>query len=72
MDDNEYDCIHGLDSRWCSLCLHPEERKEKRPTVEATFFARYEGQCRGCNLAITAGQVIHRLSNDTYVHQGCE
>ena len=41
-------------------------------TIEATFYARYDGQCPGCNLPIHVGSVVHRLSDERYVHQGCE
>ncbi len=65
------ECPHGLDDLWCSLCL-------KRPSgsstieIEASFKARYEGDCSGCDLPIYVGQVVHRLSTGRYVHEGCE
>lgn len=42
------------------------------PTITATFAARYEGDCRRCDLPIYLGETIHRLSDDSYVHEGCE
>lgn len=41
-------------------------------TVEATFVSRYDGHCSPCNLPIAVGQVICRLSDGRYVHEGCE
>lgn len=70
-------CPHGMPSPpSCVECMEdgpvaPPERT-RRPTVEATFQARYAGHCSGCNLPITPGQVVHRLSDERYVHQGCE
>lgn len=69
MSDDE--CPHGLD-RWCSICLHGVSKPDPIPTIEATFRARYDGECRGCDLSISVGQVVHKLSNGTYVHEGCQ
>lgn len=66
------ECIHGLDEAWCATCLHGPARRDQPPTIEATFRARYEGQCSGCDLPINPGQTIHKLSNDRYVHEGCQ
>lgn len=65
------DCPHGLDTAWCGVCKNGPTRPEP-VTVVATFAARYEGHCNGCNLPIAVGQVVHKQSNETYVHQGCE
>jgi hypothetical protein len=67
----EEECKHGLDPATCSLCLHGPERKVV-PTIEVTMMSRYEGQCPSCDLPIHIGQVIHGLSNGSYVHAGCE
>lgn len=71
MDDGE-DCIHGIDPRWCSLCKHPVQGSEVAVEIEATFAARYDGHCNGCNLPISVGQMVHRLSSGRYVHTGHE
>lgn len=68
---SEDECPHGLDARWCSICLHGITKPEPPPTIEATFRSRYDGHCPTCNLPITVGEVIHRLSNDRYVHEDC-
>lgn len=69
---NEADeCKHGMNPAWCSACKEGP-RRPRPATVEATFCSRYDGQCPACNLPIIKGQVIHRMSNDTYVHEGCE
>lgn len=64
------ECRHGLDTLWCLFCKYPV--LPPRATIEATFSAKFEGDCRGCNLPISKGQIIHRLSDDSYMHQGCE
>lgn len=65
------ECPHGLDQRWCSVCLRGPKPRPVAVTVEATFEARYAGQCPACNLPITVGQTICRLSDESYVHQDC-
>lgn len=49
----------------------PPPPRPTPPKAEATFTARFDGHCRGCNLPIGAGQIIHRMSDETYRHQGC-
>jgi len=67
------ECDHGLDERWCTICKNGPTRRGPEPvTVVATFPARFPGDCPSCDLPITEGQTIHRLSNDRYVHAGCE
>lgn len=69
-------CPHGMPKpSTCLTCMEdgpvaPPTAKV-RPTPVATFTARFDGQCPGCNLPITPGQVIHCLSDMAYVHQGC-
>lgn len=41
-------------------------------TVVATFRAVYDGHCRGCDFGIGPGDTIHKLSDDSYVHAGCQ
>lgn len=65
------ECIHGMEPDWCATCKHGPERADP-VLIEATFRARYEGECRGCNLPFGVGAVVHRLSNGGYVHKGCE
>lgn len=50
----------------------PPPPKPPPITVEARFEAQYEGDCGPCNLPIQIGQPIARLSDGSYVHQGCE
>lgn len=68
---SDEECPHGLDSRWCSICLHGVSKPPEQPTVEATFAARFDGYCSPCNLPISAGQVISKLSDGRYVHKEC-
>jgi hypothetical protein len=67
----EDECPHGLDARWCTICLHGVTRPQP-VTVVATFLAMLEGQCPGCDLPIYVGQVLHKMSNGPVVHKGCE
>ncbi len=70
-------CTHGMPSpASCIDCMDegnmPPPEKAEAVTVEYTFFAKYDGQCGGCNLPITPGQMVHHLSNTRNVHEGCE
>lgn len=72
-------CTHGMPSpASCIDCMDegnmPPPERPTAVTVEVTFTARYNGgrNCPGCNLPILIGQRISRLSNDQYVHEGCE
>lgn len=68
-------CIHGMPTpASCVECMEETGLGVPKPepvTIVATFGARYDGECPSCGLQIWTGQVVHRLSNDTYVHQGC-
>lgn len=70
MSDTE--CPHGLDTRWCSVCLRGVTKPDPSPTVDCTFRARFDGECRTCDLPISAGLMVCRLSNGAYVHLGCQ
>lgn len=70
MSEDE-ECRHGLTPETCSVCKHGIPTGTG-PTVEVTLTSRYEGQCPGCDLPIHVGQVIHGLSNGSYVHAGCQ
>jgi hypothetical protein len=69
-------CPHGMPTATsCFECMEgtgigPPPKEDV--TVVATFVAAYDGQCGGCNLPITVGRLIHKLSNDSYVHPGCQ
>lgn len=72
-DIAECECKHGLDESWCSICLHhADPPTAETVTILATFAAKYDGYCSECGLPVMVGQMIHRLSNDRYVHKGCE
>lgn len=69
-DDQE--CPHGLDARWCGVCLHGVTRPEPAPTVVRVIAAaRYGGDCSACDLPIVLGERIALLTNGRYVHEGC-
>ena len=67
-------CEHGDIRAACLDCLNETPAgREPKPVLVATswFNAMYPGHCRGCNLPIHEGQRVARLSNETYVHEGC-
>jgi hypothetical protein len=68
------ECIHLLDAATCSICngRDAREKADAIPKVEATFQARFAGECPECEFPIHEGQVVHRLSTGRYVHQGCQ
>lgn len=67
----EDECKHGIDASTCSLCLHGVPTGTG-PTITVTLMSKYEGQCPACDLPIHVGQVIHGMSDGSYVHAGCE
>lgn len=72
-EEEDPDCIHGLLKTTCAICKRGPRKPSMTVAIMATFTARYDGQCPGCNLPIHSGiDVIHKLSNETYVHDGCE
>lgn len=68
MSDDE--CKHGLDPRWCGVCIHGVSKPEP-VTVETTFTARYDGFCGNCEGSFASGTRVSRLSNGRYVHESC-
>lgn len=70
-DSSAWDeCKHGLPTGSCSSCRHPYRPPEKA-TVEYLLRARYDGHCNGCNLPISVGQPIAKMSDETYRHESC-
>jgi len=73
-------CTHGfLKPEQCVDCMYegnvPPAPKAERESIAATFEAKFEGQCGGCNLPIYPGQHVHRLEpTGRYVHAfaGCD
>lgn len=75
MDEDE-ECPHGLDARWCAVCLHGPSKDpvaQREPErVTTTFAAGFAGHCHECNLPITPGQTIAKLEpTHRYVHKDC-
>lgn len=64
------ECRHGLPKASCYSCKHPL-RAPVRPTVEYTFTAKFDGRCGECNLPMRVGEVVARMSDERYVHEGC-
>lgn len=59
----------------CVDCMYEGKQapapKVETPKIESVFTANYEGQCPTCNLPISVGQRIARMSNDRYIHFAC-
>lgn len=71
------ECPHGLDTRWCSTCLHGPRRKPGPLTVVRRFSAQYEGRCVECHEAVYPEDAIALVMADErqvgYVHsRDCE
>lgn len=68
-------CPHGFPSiKSCIDCMYEEGVggvESPAVSVEATFAARFDGDCPACHLSIHVGQRIAKLSNNRYVHEGC-
>ena len=69
--DEDDECKHGLDPRWCSLCLQHGPAKPEPVEVVAVFRARYDGDCPACDLPIRPGEMAAKLSNERTVHKWC-
>lgn len=68
-------CPHGMPSKAsCFDCMNDEglgAPATPAVTVEAVFAARYDGHCGSCNLPISVGQRVAKLSTERYVHEDC-
>jgi hypothetical protein len=67
------ECIHGLGPvAACTIC-NGREKGEQAAQAEAyrTFAAKYEGQCRECNLPIVVGQIIAWRPDEMPIHERC-
>lgn len=70
------ECIHDMDPDHCSICKHPSLRRKSTVEYGPVFTARFDGQCRGCNLPIHVGQAVVAGAPPNgltvhYVHEGC-
>lgn len=60
-----------------SCCLDYIEAPAPRPRdlplarTDVSFPARFAGHCRDCNTAIHSGELICKMSDDTYRHDRC-
>jgi hypothetical protein len=58
------DCIHGLPSFACSICLG------RKPSRSMPFRARYAGWCGHCHQRMEEGDLIVAMDGE-YFHEGC-
>lgn len=65
---SDEECIHGMDSSWCSLCRHP--KSETHMIEMRTIKAKFNGQCPTCNLPIYEGQFI--TGGPPWIHSACD
>lgn len=72
LTNEQVECIHGLLDITCTIC-NGRDKRERAETREAyrTFPAKYDGQCRECNLPISVGQMIAWRPDEPSIHQAC-
>ena len=60
MLDPDEECIHLLTVATCVICNGRERRAAAAQAASWSypFKARFDGQCHGCNLPITIGQLV--------------
>lgn len=70
-------CPHGMPTPGsCVDCMDegnipPAPPPTRLAKLGSGFPARHDGHCPGCNLAIHVGQLIVKMSNESYWHTGC-
>lgn len=71
------ECIHGLEFG-CTICSGKDQAARDRAAAEELetshpFLARYDGDCPGCGLAITAGRdrIVMRNGRARHDRDGC-
>ena len=63
-------CIHGMDDpAWCSMCSGKKD--DDRETIEYGFAAQFDSHCDECNLPVSVGQRIAKMSTGRYIHEAC-
>ena len=64
------ECIHGLMTITCTTC-NGRDARERAEAAEAyrMFPAKYDGQCRACNLPIHVGQWIAWRPDEAPIHE---
>lgn len=65
-----HDCKHGLPAMMCAACKHPYTPPAE-PTAEYTFDATFDGQCPECNLPISVGHPVAKMTDGSYRHARC-
>lgn len=68
------ECPHGGDSATCPPCRTVAAPRSVKPKAShgGGFPARFDGQCRGCNLPIFEGDIIVTWSDGRpATHEGC-
>lgn len=69
------DCIHGLDPRWCGVCLHGVTKPAEGPRATGRRMgSRFESTCTGCHSPVRVGEFIGEVrSGDSvwWVHESC-
>ncbi len=68
-------CIHDDDPNTCPPCRRAAGRDKplavEPPVPEFTFYAKFDGTCKACNLPTYTGQEITKMTNGEYWHEDC-
>jgi hypothetical protein len=66
------ECIHGMTSGTCSICLHPPTPGDRqRPPRHRRLYARFDSRCLACDWPILVGDPIESDDDDAWVHADC-
>ena len=55
----------------CPVCQGPVKKDDDPPQWKAIMVAQFDGHCSGCNLPISAGQIIAGNSEEGWRHRDC-
>jgi hypothetical protein len=65
------ECMHGLDTEWCSTCkLGPTKNEPDK--VDYVFTVKYDGDCSSCNLPVHVGQRAAKTIKGRLIHERCK
>lgn len=69
------ECPHGMGNpKSCFECMEEgnlEPSRRESATTICIFTAKYDGDCRECNLTFSAGSLIAQMSDGSYRHERC-
>ena len=62
------ECKHGMEFG-CTICSGKDKPEPEK--AQYGYWAKYDGQCPGCNLPIAKGQRCVKTTRDRNLHEGC-